>query len=67
MVQTKIIMKSFLKTGITNTLSGSEDMWWVEDEMWMQNRTVNQCKRAVLKTIYKVTVMKILCIMLGNR
>jgi hypothetical protein len=33
MVSKKIITKSFLKTGITNTLDGSEDdMLWVEDE-----------------------------------
>jgi hypothetical protein len=33
MVSTKIITKSFLKTGITNALDGSEDdMLWVEDE-----------------------------------
>jgi hypothetical protein len=30
MVFTKIIMKSFLKTGIMNALDGSEDMLWVE-------------------------------------
>jgi hypothetical protein len=33
MASTKKITKSFLKTGITNALDGSEDaMLWVEDE-----------------------------------
>jgi hypothetical protein len=33
MMSTKIFTKSFLKTGITNALDGSEnDMLWVEDE-----------------------------------
>jgi hypothetical protein len=32
MMSTKIITKSFLKTGITNVLDGSEDMLWVGDE-----------------------------------
>jgi hypothetical protein len=32
MMLTKIITKSFLRTGIMNALDGSEDKIWVEDE-----------------------------------
>jgi hypothetical protein len=51
MASTKIITKSFLETGITNALDGSEDdMLWVGDENVNVERVSDRRQRAVPRT-----------------
>jgi hypothetical protein len=51
MVSTKIITKSFLKTGITNALDRSEDM------LWMRKGAVNRCKRGGVVVVVVVVIV----------